>query len=99
LITIPSDRGSRISIEREKGVPFSIEETGFPSETAIVTEGNQELLRWQGTPVADIQYQSYSERVLVILEDDLYSTLLAGNMIESAQFTGPGGVVFEFLSR
>jgi hypothetical protein len=95
----PSDRWFRISIERETGVLFSIEETGFPSETAIVTEGNTEMLRWKGTPVADIHYQSDTDRILVILEDDFFSTLLAGNMIESRQFTGPGGAVFAFISR
>ncbi len=44
----PSDRWFRISIERETGVLFSIEETGFPSETAIVTEGNTETVAVEG---------------------------------------------------
>ena len=78
---------------------FSIEETGYPSETAIVRVGNQELLRWQGTPVADIQYQSFAARVLVILEDDFFSTFLAGNMIGTEPFTRPGDVVFRFISQ
>jgi MoxR-like ATPase len=95
----PSDRWFRISIERETGESFSIEETGFPSDTAIVTEGNQELVRWQGTPVADIQYHSCSERVLVILDDSFFSTLHTGQIIEPGQFTGQGGVAFEFVSR
>ena len=46
--------------------------TGYPSETAIVKDGTQELLRWQGTPVADIQYQSSATRVLIILEEDFF---------------------------
>ena len=48
--------------------------TGYPSETAIVKDGNQELLRWQGTPVADSQYQSSATRVLIILEEDFLHT-------------------------
>ena len=94
----PSDRWLRVTIEGDEGVPFSIEETGYPSETAIVTEGTRELLRWEGMPVADIQYQSDAVRILVVLEDDFFSTLLAGNMIGSGQLKGQGGVVFAFLS-
>ena len=95
----PSDRWLRLTIEGEEGGTFTIEETGYPSETTSVKDGKQELLRWQGTPVADIQYQSHAERVLIILENDFFSTLLAGNIIRKYQFTGPGGIVFEFISR
>jgi len=65
----------------------------------MIARNNQELLRWQGTPVADIQYQSFAARVLVILEDDFFSALLAGNMIGSEPFTWQGDVVFSFISR
>ncbi len=65
----------------------------------MIAKNNQELLRWQGTQVADIQYQSFAARVQVILEDDFLSTLLAGNMIWTEPFTGQGDLVFRFISR
>jgi hypothetical protein len=67
-------------MEGEDGASLSIEETGYPAETAIVKEGNRELLRWQGTPVDDIQYQVREGRLMVLPEEEFYSALIGNEM-------------------
>ena len=97
LVYHPSDRRCKIAITGEEGETISIEETGYPAESATVKDGEHELLRWQGTPVTDIQYQSSAGRVLIFLEDAFFSSLIAGNIIGSGPFAGQGGVAFIFI--
>ena len=94
----PSGRRFRVTIEGE-ATTLSIEETGYPAETTIVKEGTRELLRWQGTPVADIRYQVRAGRIMVILEDDFYSVPVVHEMIKTAAFVNPMGISVMFISR
>jgi MoxR-like ATPase len=95
----PSDRRFRVIIEGKDETTLSLEETGYPAETTIVKEGNRELLRWQGTPFADIRYQVRTGQIMVILEEDFYSVLIVHEMIETEAFVRPGGISVVFISR
>jgi MoxR-like ATPase len=95
----PTDRRFRLSLAGEQGVLLSIEETGYPIETILISAGTGEVTRWQGTPLVDIRYLSDPGRVLIIIEDDLYSTLMRNRTIGDEPITGSGGVPFIFIPR
>lgn len=95
----PFGRRFRFTIENEDETTLSIEETGYPAGITVFKEGNREVLRWHGTPVADIRYQVMAGQLLVILEDDFYSVPVVQEMVETEAFVRPGGISVRFISR
>ena len=86
-----------MTIEKEMEGYLSFEETGYPSETTIIKETNLEILRWQGTPVLDIQYQSTKGTILIVLEDDFFSSLAASHLLGKEPLGGQRGITFRFI--
>ncbi|GEM_PF-1149248 len=97
IVYHPSDRRFMVTIEKEMEGYLSFEETGYPSETTIIKETNLEILRWQGTPVLDIQYQSTKGTILIVLEDDFFSSLAASHLLGKEPLGGQRGITFRFI--
>jgi hypothetical protein len=57
----------------EEGTLLTFVEDGYPLETAAVSSGNREVIRWQGLPLVDIRYIRHQEQLLIILADDFLS--------------------------
>jgi hypothetical protein len=72
----PMERHFGFSADQaEEGLLLTFGEDGYPLETAAVSSGNREVIRWQGLPLIDIRFIRDQEQLLIILDDDFLSAL------------------------
>jgi MoxR-like ATPase len=90
------DRRFRFILNGSGDKQISIEETGYPTASATVSTGGRDHTRWQGSVIGDIRYLRESERVIIIISDELWSGLVHNGLIEKDAYIGDSGITFEF---
>ena len=100
LIYHSMDRRFRLEFDSGNGEGIlSIEETGYPAGSTVVSAGSSGSTRWQGLPLVDICALPSASRVMIVLEDDFFKSLMHNRMIGKGPAIGSEPVTVEFVPR
>jgi hypothetical protein len=94
------DRRFRLEVDSGNGKGIlSIEETGYPAGSAVVSTGTGGATRWQGLPLVDICALPSASRIVIVLEDDFHQSLVQNQMIGNGPSEEFESGIVEFVSR
>jgi MoxR-like ATPase len=82
LIYHSLDRRFRLEVDSGNGDgTLSIEETGYPAGSAVVSTGSGVSTKWQGLPLVDVCMLPSASRIVIVVEDDFHQSLVHNRMI------------------